>query len=294
MVDVSGRDLNRRQFLKTGLALAAGVATLGPARVFGEDRDECTRWAFLSDTHVASDPDNRYRGFYPYRNLQEVSGQVAYNPPDGIVITGDLARMRGQVAAYENLKTLLTPITSQRPVYLGLGNHDTREDFSQAFATDSGDVRTVEDKHVATAVAGPMRLIVLDTLLTDRAAGLLGGAQRTWLSSFLATTDDRPTILFCHHRPRIDLLDTKRLFDIIEPVAKVKAVIYGHSHRFKFSQYRGIHLINLPATGYNMSDSQPVGWVEAQLTDTGGRFTLHAIGGNRKHDGCCERLTWRS
>jgi predicted phosphodiesterase len=77
-------------------------------------------------------------------------------------------------------------------------------------------------------------------------------------------------------------------------VAKVKAVVYGHSHRFKFSQHKGIHMINLPATGYNMSGSQPVGWVEANLTDQGGEFTLHAIGGNRKNNGCCERLTWRS
>lgn len=286
--------MNRRQFLKDGLALAAGVATLGPARVWGEDRDECTRWAFLSDTHVAADPDNRYRGFYPYRNLREIAGQIAYNPPEGVVITGDLARLRGQVEAYENLKTLLTPITEQRPVYLGLGNHDNRDDFSQAFETFAGDVRTVEDKHVATAVAGPMRLIVLDSLLADRATGLLGWSQRTWLSTFLATSDDRPTILFLHHRPRIDLLDTKRLFDIIEPVAKVKAVVYGHSHRFKFSEHKGIHMINLPATGYNMSRSQPVGWVEARLTDKGGQFTLHALDGNRKNDGCCENLVWRS
>jgi len=291
---MSGCNLSRRGFLKGSLALAAGVATLGPARVFAEDRDECTRWAFLSDTHVADDPDNRYRGFYPYRNLQEVAGQIAYHPPDGVVITGDLARMRGQVGAYENLKTLLTPITAQRPAYLGLGNHDTRDDFSRAFATDSGDIRTVEDKHVATAATGPVRLIVLDTLLADRAAGLLGRSQRMWLSSFLSSSDDRPTILFFHHRPRIDLLDSKRLFDIIEPVAKVKAVVYGHSHRFNYSRYKGIHLINLPATGYNMSGSQPVGWVEASLTDKGGQFTLHAIGGSRKYDGCCERLVWRS
>jgi len=294
MVDVSGHDLNRRQFLKTGLAWAAGVAAVGPARAFSQDLDERTRWAFLSDTHVASDPDNRYRGFYPYRNLQEVAGQIGYHPPDGVVITGDLARMRGEVQAYENLKTLLTPITEQRPVYLGLGNHDTHDDFAQAFTPGSGDVRTVEDKHVVTAVAGPMRLIVLDSLIADRAAGLLGSSQRMWLRSFLADSDDRPTILFFHHRPRIDLLDSNRLFDIIEPVAKVKAVVYGHSHKFNFSQYKGIHLINLPATGFNMSGSQPVGWVEADLTSQGGRFTLHAIGGNRRHDGCCERLTWRS
>jgi 3',5'-cyclic AMP phosphodiesterase CpdA len=290
----SGCGLSRRGFLKGGLTLAAGVATLGPARVFGEDRDECTRWAFLSDTHVAADPDNRYRRFYPYRNLQEVAGQVAYTPPDGVVITGDLARLRGQVEAYDNLKRLLTPITEQRPVYLGLGNHDRREDFAQAFAAGAGDVHTVEDKHVATAVAGPMRLIVLDSLITDRAAGLLGHSQRLWLSNHLATSDDRPTILFIHHRPRIDLLDTKRLFDIIRPVAKVKAVVYGHSHKFGFSEYKGIHLINLPATGYNMSRKQPVGWVEARLTDRGGEFTLHAIGGNRKNDRCREHLTWRA
>ena len=294
MVDVSGCDLNRRRFLRAGLAWAAGVAAVGPTRVFGQDLDDCTRWAFLSDTHVASDPDNRYRGFYPYRNLQEVAGQIACHPPDGVVITGDLARMRGEVQAYENLKTLLTPITEQRPVYLGLGNHDTHDDFAQAFKAGSGDVRTVEDKHVVTAVAGPMRLIVLDSLIADRAAGLLGSSQRMWLSSYLAGSDDRPTILFFHHRPQIDLLDSKRLFDIIEPMAKVKAVVYGHSHKFNFAQYKGIHLINLPATGYNMSGSQPVGWVEADLTSRGGRFTLHAIGGSRKYDGCTERLTWRS
>lgn len=290
--------MNRRQFLKGGLALAAGVATLGPARVLGEDRDDCTRWAFLSDTHVAADPDNRYRGFYPYRNLQEIAGQIAYNPPEGVVITGDLARLRGQVEAYNNLKTLLAPVTRDRPVYLGLGNHDNRDDFSRAFEDsieNSGiGIRTIEDRHVLTMVAGPMRLIVLDSLVAHRAAGLLGRSQRTWLRALLATSDDRPTILFLHHRPRIDLLDTARLFDIIEPVAKVKAVVYGHSHKFQFSEHKGIHMINLPATGYNMSKSQPVGWVEARLTDKGGQFTLHALGGNRKNDGCSENLVWRS
>jgi hypothetical protein len=115
-----------------------------------------------------------------------------------------------------------------------------------------------------------------------------------WLSSFLAMSDDRPTILFFHHRPKIDLLDTRRLFDIITPVAKVKAVVYGHSHKFEFSEYKGIHMINLPATGYNMSGSQPVGWVEAKLTERGGQFILHALAGNRKNDGCCENLVWRS
>jgi len=292
--DVSEHSLNRRQFLRGSLALAAGVAVLGPTRVFGDDRDECTRWAFLSDTHVAPDPDNHYRGFYPYRNLQEIAGQIACNPPEGVIITGDLARLRGQTTAYENLKTLLTPVTQERPVYLGLGNHDKRDDFSTVFGGYVGAGMTVEDKCVATVVAGPMRLIVLDSLIVDRAAGLLGRPQRTWLKNFLEACDDRPTILFFHHRPKIDLLDTRRLFDIIRPSVKVKAVVYGHSHKFRFSEYKGIHLINLPATGYNMSGKQPVGWVEAKLTGKGGQFTLHALAGNRKLDGCTHDLCWRA
>lgn len=275
--------------------MTAGVATLGPARALGEDRDECTRWAFLSDTHVAADPENRYRGFYPYRNLQEIAGQIAFDPPDGVVITGDLARLKGQVEAYGNLKTLLAPVTEQRPVYLGLGNHDDRDDFFRAFENSGGPAETVENRHVITEVAGPVRLIVLDSLLyVDTIPGLLGQSQRTWLETYLRVCDDRPTILFLHHTPRIDLLDTRRLFNIIGPMAKVKAVVYGHSHKFKFSQYKGIHLINLPATGYNFSRSQPVGWVDARLTSKGGEFTLRALAGSRKHDGCSERLAWRS
>ncbi len=295
MFNISGQGISRRQFLKGGLAVAAGVATLGPARALGEDLDERTRWAFLSDTHVAADPDNRYRGFYPYRNLQEIAGQIAYDLPDGVVITGDLARLRGQTEAYANLKTLLAPVARQRPIYLGLGNHDNRGDFFQAFRDSDSGVRAVENRHVITAVVGPIRLIILDSLLfVDTIPGLLGKSQRLWLESYLHMCDDRPTILFLHHTPRIDLLDTRRLFKIIGPATKVKAVVFGHSHKFRLSEYKGIHLINLPATGYNFSGRQPVGWVGAGLTSKGGEFTLHALAGNRKIDGFSANLTWRS
>jgi Icc protein len=289
--------LSRRQLLKGSLALAAGVITLGPRRAWADDFefDQCTRWAFLSDTHIAADPENHYRGFYPYRNLQEVLWQIGYDLPQGVVITGDLARLKGRTQAYENLKAMLSPIAAQRPVYLGLGNHDCRDDFFSTFenADTSGEV--VENRHVFSADAGAVRLIVLDTLLhVNRLAGLLGLPQRTWLANYLAACDDKPTILCLHHTPRFDLLDTAGLFDIIGPATKVKAVVFGHSHKLDFSQYKGIHLINLPATGFNFSDNQPVGWMEAALTATGGEFTLHTIGGDREFEGHTEKLVWRS
>jgi 3',5'-cyclic AMP phosphodiesterase CpdA len=125
------------------LTLGACAWTLGPNRAWAKEsragpapaRDpEVARWALLSDTHVAADPQNHYRNFYPYRNLQEVIAQIACDPPDGLVIAGDLARLKGKIEDYRNLRTLLTPI-ARRPIYLGLGNHDDRGGFFRMFGT---------------------------------------------------------------------------------------------------------------------------------------------------------------
>ncbi len=295
MSGICQQRVSRRQFLKSGLALAAGTVTFGSRSVLGEYRDECTRWAFLSDTHIAADPDHRYRGFYPYRNLQEITSQLACDLPEGLVITGDLARLKGRPEAYANVKTLLAPVAEKRPVYLGLGNHDNREDFFRTFGDSRGSGQAVANKHVIVADEGPVRLIILDTLLhINRMPGMLGWPQRTWLETYLRTCDDRPTILFLHHTPKVDLLDTGRLFRIIGPMAKVKAVVYGHTHHVKFSTYKGIHLINVPATGFNLGDSHPVGWMEAKLTSQGGEFLLHAMAGNRRLNGLTMKLAWRS
>jgi 3',5'-cyclic AMP phosphodiesterase CpdA len=294
---VCGRrdSLSRRQLLKSGLALAAGAVALGPRRVLGQDCPDCTRWALLSDIHIAANPENRFRGFYPYRNLQEVTAQITDNLPDGVVVTGDLARWRGETRSYECVKAMLAPISQQRPVYLGVGNHDNRKNFLRTFTDPDGVDEAGENKHIITAEAGPVRLIVLDTLLFINAnPGMLGRSQRAWLEGYLQTCDDRPTILLLHHTPYADLLDTRRLFDIVRPMPKVKAIIYGHSHAYGFAQSEGVHLINLPATGFNFSDRQPVGWVEARFTQQGGEFRLHAIGGNTANDGRTTTLNWRA
>jgi hypothetical protein len=101
MFDVLRHKLNRRQFLSAGLAIAGGVA-ISPRRVFSagsEDRKKVIRWALLSDTHTPPDPDNRCRSFHPYRNLQEMVGQIAPNLPDGLIIAGDVARSTGKVGS---------------------------------------------------------------------------------------------------------------------------------------------------------------------------------------------------
>ena len=214
-----------------------------------------------------------------------------------ILVVPDLARLTGEVGDYENLSKLLTPVIDERPAYLALGNHDNLANFQKVFAKPSGERQPVKKKHVLTVDAGPVRFLLLDSLLaTNLTGGLLGKAQRTWLEGYLKAGGDTPTILFFHHTlgdADGDLLDANRLFDVIRPARTIKAVVFGHSHAYGFAELDGIHLINLPATAYTFGKAQPVGWVEARLSAEGAELVLHAIAGNTEIDGQTKTLRWR-
>lgn len=297
MMNQSEQQLDRRQFLKTALAVAGGITTVGAGPSFARSRQEPAHWAFLSDTHIAGDPDHKFLGFCPYQNLREICGQIMAGPPEGLVITGDLARLKGHAEDYKNLRELVAPIAHKRPIHLATGNHDDRENFLEAFQKSSHPAWTVNGKHMLTVDTGPVKLIILDSLLfVDLPWGRLGRGQRAWLQTYLRACDEAPVILMLHHpvSGRDALWDAKSFLQIIKPMAKVKALVYGHSHRFAFSEYEGIHLINLPATGFNMAKDQPVGWVEAHLGKDEGLFTLHALEGDTRLNGQTTRLRWRS
>jgi len=293
------KSMNRRYFIKTSLGALAGLIAVGTGNSFGlsKNEKEATRWAFLADTHIPEDISDNYRGFYPYQNLQKVIAQIISVLPDGVAIAGDLARLEGKLGDYANLKKLLRPVAEKTPVFMALGNHDNRENFFRLFNNTPGEKQSAGGKHVVVVNKPPIRLIILDSLFyVNKVPGLLGRAQRRWLEGYLRKCDDTPTILCFHHTLGDgdgDLLDVPRLFNIIKPIRKVKAILYGHSHEYGFSEFEGIHLVNLPAMGYNFSDTEPVGWVEAQLTVKGGDFRLHVVAGNKEKDGSVKKLAWR-
>ena len=291
--------LDRRDFLKNTLATVAILASGCTGNTFRSDKtkEESTRWAFLADTHIGEDVENDYGGFYPYKNLAQVIDHISSDLPDGVVICGDLARLDGRLGDYVSLKRLTTPLAEKRPTLMALGNHDNRDNFLKVFDKTPGEKQPVKNKHVLIVHTPPVRLIILDSLLyVNKVAGLLGKAQRQWLENYLNTSDETPTILCLHHTLGDgdgDLLDVPRLFDILKPSRKVKAIVYGHSHAYRLSEYEGVHLINIPATCCTFAEGEPVGWVEAKLTAKGGCFTLHAICANTDKDGSTTKLTWR-
>ena len=298
MAEIFYKPMNRRSFIRTGVAALGTLVTLnaGCSTALRKEEKE-TRLALLGDTHIPEDVENNYRGFYPYQNLQKAIPEIISAPPDGVVIAGDLARLTGEPGDYANLKKLISPVAEKTPVLMALGNHDNRTNFLKVFDEIPGDKQDIKGKHVVVVKKASARVIMLDSLLyVNKVPGLLGKAQRQWLENYLIECDETPTILCFHHTLSDgdgDLLDVPRLFSMIAPIRKVKAIVYGHSHVYGFSEFEGIHLINLPAVGYNFSDSEPVGWVEARLRSRGGDFVLHTIGGNQDRDGSVTSLAWR-
>ena len=279
--------VSRRGFLITGAAFL-------PLRAASAE----ARWALFSDTHIPADSNDSYRGFQPVVNLTMAVRQAVRTKPEGVIICGDVARLEGKIEDYEAVRLLIEPLTSATPVAMALGNHDDRENFWKGFGSNQKGMEPVKNRHVVVLDPGPVRFVMLDSLISaNNTPGLLGKAQRTWLAGWLPKNTDKPVVVFVHHT--LDdgdgsLLDAPRLFDIVKGVPQVKAIIYGHSHIYKYDQWEGIHLINLPAIGYNFRDGDPVGWIESVFTAKGGHFTLRAIGGNREKDGQTTRLVWRS
>lgn len=285
--------LTRKEFLASTGLLAAGA--LAPRRVHAQNESRTARVALLSDTHIPEDPQNAYRGFRPVENLRRVAAEVARVQPDVSIINGDAARLTGELGDYQALKHLLQPIAAGAPVHIGLGNHDDRKHFFQVFE-QAHNASPVAGKHVSVFELAGVRFVVLDSLLyVDKVAGLLGQAQRNWLKEFVMNGGETPTVFFVHHTLGDgdgDLLDFERVFQILKPHPWVKAVFYGHSHRYHVHRRGHIYLINQPAVGYNFNDEQPVGWLDASFSVDGVSMTLRGIGGNLTEDKKTTTIDW--
>ncbi len=283
---------SRRDFLTAAGATLASLTFAVPASA-RQTAGRPLRLALLSDTHIPADPTEAFRGFSPVENLSKVVPQIAAANVEGALIGGDLARLEGLPGDYARLHELIAPITAKMPVGLVLGNHDHRANFLAAFPSSSSPA--VKGKVAATRDAGGLRFVLLDSLLAPNVTpGQLGNTQREWLAKELAASAT-PTVLLVHHTLGAndgELVDAERLFEVVRPHRHVKAIIYGHSHKYEVRERDGVQLMNLPAVAYNFADSEPVGWLESVWTAEGVDLTLRAVGGNMAGNGQTTSVHW--
>lgn len=284
---------SRRSFLQAS-ALGAAVFMFG-YDAHGQDSGNL-HLAMLSDTHIPADRLPGARGFNACEHLQRIVPELVASKADGLVIAGDAAQLTGERDDYVVLLDLLKPAMDVLPTYIALGNHDDRDSFFAVVQNLPGNRQTVEEKHVTVIEHPVVRVILLDSLMYVRKkGGFLGKTQRDWLAAYLASNTDRPVALVMHHTlgdGDNDLLDVERLFRLVEPHKHVKALFYGHSHRWELGERQGLRTINLPTSAHIWTPDQPIGWVDARFRSDGVTLTLHAIGGNTSEDGKEFDLAW--
>jgi 3',5'-cyclic AMP phosphodiesterase CpdA len=301
----TGHTTTRRGFLGTLAAAAASPLLLGHATasaIVSEPNSTGPWYAVLSDIHIAADESLVNREQRMAENLKAVVADILAHStrPAAAFIDGDIAFNSGQPGDYETAIRLLSPLCEAGvPVHMTLGNHDDRTNFRSAMQVQAPGGADVADKHVSVVPVEGHRFILLDSLDQPGAIpGLLGDGQRSWLGRILDDEPQTPVILFVHHNPTPDgepLKDYELLLDLVRPKRNVKAVVYGHTHRWEHSKAADdVHLVNLPAVAYHFSDTQPLGWTRLSLDDRGAHWTLHALGGNKGASRETLDLPWRS
>jgi 3',5'-cyclic AMP phosphodiesterase CpdA len=206
--------------------------------------------AQVTDIHLGFQPDdpaelNRERLDSVIKTL------LALTPrPDLLLATGDLTE-HGTIAAYQTLKAICDGLPF--PVLPALGNHDSRANFCAVFP----DFGCVDGFVHYSHDAGPLRILVLDTLEEGLHGGAFDAARARWLEARLAE-DARPTMVVLHHPPietgngwmteDLGAPWVQRLRAVIERHRHVVRLVSGHLHRAIVTGWGGTTLAVCPST----------------------------------------------
>ncbi|GMU22391.1 MAG: hypothetical protein AMXMBFR13_24770 [Phycisphaerae bacterium] len=317
MIEAGQPSRNACMSLKTRRALLKDAAVASAALLMGGceaahrrgDADQAESggppaevcWALVADTHVNPSAEATERGQNMHDNFRAVVRDALqpHRKIAGMIINGDIAHRRGDSGAYRLILELLAPVRrSGIDLRLAMGNHDNRDHFLSAFPDEQQRPPHVAAKHVEAFNTGPVRMIVLDSLIRpNHTPGELGVEQLHWLGSTLDAQPRIPTLLFVHHdlgESGGSLQDTPALIELITPRRQVKAVFQGHNHEYSFREVEGVHLVKMPATSYVFGPDKPLGWLQATIKPDSCELLLRVLSADGIADGGTRVLQWRA
>ena len=295
---------SRREFLKRAALAGAGAALApGCASVAGKSRDKNT-FAIFSDPHIAADAAVKNRSVNMADNLAACVRELASWPvnPATVIVNGDLAFDSGLPGDYATFGRLIEPVRALAPIHLSLGNHDVREHFWQAFPGDATRLKSVPQKQASVFNSDRANWFLMDSLgATLSSPGEVGSAQLAWLAGELDSRREKPAIIVCHHNLQTPgwtdglKTETPAMDELFAKNRQIKAFIFGHTHNWNLSQHKtGVHLINLPPTGYVFTRGHPSGWLRATLATDGMEIELRALDPGHPDHGKVKTLSWRT
>ncbi|MDR7271725.1 3',5'-cyclic AMP phosphodiesterase CpdA [Pelomonas saccharophila] len=210
--------------------------------------------------------------------------------PVAVLVSGDLVDA-GHPAEYAQLRELLLPLIEARlPLALLPGNHDARGPLQEAFA-GLANVHRGEPGAAAIQYAldlpGPLRLVVLDSLMPGRPEGGFDDARLAQAQGLLAERHGIPTLVALHHPPHttgLAAMDAMALqqglagFEaLISRHPQVQRVVCGHLHRMTLGQVAHAPVISAPSTAHQVAlDLAPDAPLAIALEPAG--WLIHAWG----------------
>jgi 3',5'-cyclic-AMP phosphodiesterase len=288
----------RRDFLKWSLALgaAAGLPRLAKGTIVAPDPPLYDHLALLSDIHVSgglmSDMAKRF---------STTLTQVLAKNMQKVLVCGDCAYLTGNNEDYREYVRRMQPLLEAGlPLHMTLGNHDDRDRFWNALPREQPDAKVAIKRQSMVVEGAQANWFLLDSLNEDnKGFGELGADQLAWLSAKLDVLAGKPALLMVHHDLVRDgkpgaLKDAEKLLAIARPRRQVKAIFFGHTHVWSATQDRsGIHLVNLPATGFTLWGKSFLAWLDCWVASDNATLTIRALEPANKYDGQTVLLKWR-
>ena len=219
-----------------------------PGGSFGKREHDPNLVILLSDLHVNGMYDVKpwLKERHQEQNLEfTVNAILRMEPlPANVIVFGDLSCLFGYLNDYVCVKKYFKRLEDAGiNLTLGVGNHDRRETFLEAFPSY---VKSPVPGRIVTALSLPHAdLLMLDTLNqgTDPDAfspvpGTIDKVQGEWLKESLPKWP-RP-VFVCHHHPVRELQVCGRPFEeLLMASPNVVGVIRGHAHHWsKTAHYR--------------------------------------------------------
>lgn len=212
--------------------------------------------AQISDLHIKPPGTLAYRRVDTARALQRcVAALNEFSPaPDFVVISGDLADTP-TAEEYDYLTRLLAPL--KLPFAAIPGNHDSRELMRLAFP-QAGYAFASGPLNQKLEVKG-LDLLLLDSSVPGKPHGELDAPTLEWLDAMLASSTDRPALVFLHHPPfltgiwhmdRQNLESSAELASIVERHSRLRLIAAGHVHRAALTMFAGRPATICPAPNH--------------------------------------------
>ena len=195
------------------------------------------RFLHLSDIHFLRKYHKAEKGYNsifnnmtnPVEQIKSCLKKVDLKTIDFIIITGDLVES-GSAEDYKVLKYELGRLFKGIPYVVTLGNHDNKEAFYKGWFNKESNKSYNVVKEI-----GDLRIISFDNSNYKNSDGFISDSQYNWLKTQLEISNNKKTILICHHHLIKNQFTTPSVsyndgFEELIRKSSIVGIFTGHTH----------------------------------------------------------------